>query len=353
MRPIAIAIALLCVLLAAPVANAANDPVGSGQTRLVLDRGFASFLGKDAITLTTKAPAKRKGSSLLLPVSAGSLDPTTGKGQVQQEGTLVFANARKKVPLRDITIKTKHSPLIAKVGGSQLKLAASKALSSRRQGFGSAFKAKALALSAKLATRLTKKLRPKVPFQEGQPLGSLLTQTQPELITLLGANRATVAFDPAFVAKLNSLFVSLNPVFPAEHQGATFSFPIAIGGAIAPDGSQGMLRTAGSAELLQLGGGQLFWKELWFDLGARQDSAEAEALPSPPYAGKTGRTGVFALGGTAVSSDPRARTIAVSGAPLTLEASTAATLDQLFAGGREDFRAGEAAGTVSFVAQGQ
>lgn len=102
--------ALLALLLAAPAAHATYDPLGSGQTKLTLDKGFASFLKRDGVTLSAKAGAKRKGSSFLLPVVEGNFDPTLGKGEIDTEGTLVFQNQRKRVPLRKVVVKTKHTP---------------------------------------------------------------------------------------------------------------------------------------------------------------------------------------------------------------------------------------------------
>ena len=293
------------------------------------------------------------GSAFVLPVIGGSLDPVAAKGEIDAEGSLVFASARKKVPLRSIAVKTKHSPLVAKVGGSQLKVATSSKLSDKRSGFGIQFSAKELKLSGKVATRLNKKLRPKVPFTAGQPLGSILATPQPQLATVLDTGRATLVFDPAFLAKLESRFVSLNPIFPAEHVGGTFTFPISLGGQIAPSGSEGTVRTAGEVELLQLGAGQVFWKELWMDMGAKVDSAEVDVEPTPAFPGKLGRIGVFDLSGGAISSDSNARTVTLSGGPLALEAQTAKTLNEAFDEGKELFKAGEAAGSLSFTAQAQ
>jgi hypothetical protein len=353
MRRIALALALAGLLIAAPLAQATSDPLGSGTTTLRFEPGFLAFLKKDKVSLAATAPAKLRAGALALPVAGGLIDPTTGKGQIDAGGSLVFRSSRKKVPLRNLSVKTKHSPLVAKVGGSQLKVATSAAIDSVREGFGTGFSAKALKLTAKVAERLNKKLRPKVPFSQGQKLGTLVSKTQPLTTAVLEQGRATVVFDAGFVAKLSSLFVSLNPIFPAEHQGPTFTFPIIAGGQLAPDGSEGTLRSGGDVEMLQLGAGQLLWHELWLDLATKQDSAEADAEPSPPNPGKSGRIGVFDLGPTAVTSDPAARTISVTNAPLTLSAQTAAALNQLFGAGKALFAAGEAAGTVSFVAQGQ
>lgn len=352
MKLVATLSCLFCLLLV-PAAQAKNDPLGSGTTKLTLDKSFASSLAKNGLRLAAKAGAKRKGNAYLLGVSGGSLDPTTGKGQIEQEGTLSFEGKRGKVPLRDIAVKTRHAPLVAKVGGSQLKVATSKRLSSKRQGFGSAFSAKQLLLTAKVATRLNKKLRPETPFREGQLLGTLLAKPQPQLVTIEEEGRATLVFDPGFASKLDQLFVSLNPIYPAEHVGSTFTFPIATGSMLAPDGAEGTLRTAGAVEALQLHGGQVFWKELWLDLAVRSDSAEVEVQPAPPFAGNIGRVGVFDLGATAVASDPGARTISVSSAPLTLNAQGAQTLNEAFAEGKGAFGAGESVGAVSFTAVGQ
>lgn len=349
------ALALLLLLATAPGARASSDPLGSGVTKLSFDKGFLAFLKKDKVKLIPTAPAKLQRGALVLPVTGGLIDPTTGKGQIAQAGSLVFKGARKKIPFKSIAVKTKRSPLLAKVGGSQLKVATAQKIASKRAGFGVDFSAQKLALTAKVAERLNKKLRPKVQFQEGQLIGTLKSETQPQTIAILEQNKATLVFDAAFVAKLSALFVSLNPIFPAEHSGPTFSFPVIIGGAIAPDASQGTLRTGGDIELLQLGGGQLFWHEPWLDLAAKQDTAEANAQPSPPYSGKVGRIGLFDLdlAAASVSTDPTARTISVTNAPLNLQAGTAAALNQLFGGGKVVFAGGEAVGALSFVGQGQ
>jgi hypothetical protein len=284
MRRFAIAAALLSVLVVAPVAHAANDPLGSGTAKLVLDKGFASFLKHDGITLSATQGAKRKGSSFIWPVIGGSLDPVAGRGEIDAEGSLVFASSGKKLPLRDIAVKTTHSPLVAKVGGSQLKIATSAKLSDKRSGFGIQFNAKALKLTAKVATRLNKKLRPKVPFSEGQPLGSILATPQPKLATVLDTGRATLVFDSAFLAKLESRFVSLNPIFPAEHVGGSFSFPITLGGQIAPSGSEGRCAPAArsnccSWEPARSSGKSCGWT--WAPRSTQPKSTSSRPRPSP------------------------------------------------------------------------
>ena len=355
MKVKAIAIAVLAAaLLVAPSAQGTYDPIKTGQTKLTLDKAFLSLLKRGGVKLTAKAPAKRVGKTILIPVSGGKSDPTLGKGEVLHEGQVVFAKGNRKLPLREIELKANPHPLYAKVGGGQLKLVSAKEVTAKREGFGQGFKATGLELTQKVATRLNKKLRTKDLFQEGQAIGALKSQTQPQRVTVLPQGQATLVPDPAILAKFKSLFVSLNPISPAElSPGPLFRLPIAAGGEIAPDGSEGTLRTAGAIELLQLGAGQVFQQEYWLDLAAKSASAEVEILPTPAFPGKLGRLGVFGVGAGSVSADPKSRTVSVANAPLSLDAQTAQHFNQAFAEGKAVFAAGEAFGAVGFGAVGQ
>ncbi len=347
-------IALVSLLYLSPASQAAYDPLASGTTKLTLDKAFLSFLKKHGVRIEAKSPAKRKGASITIPVAGGEMDPLIEKGTIEQEGILIFKRGKFSLPLKKLTLKTKRSAVQAKVGGSQLKVAVAKRISFARRGFGTVFRAVDLGFSAKVVTRLNKKLRLSKAFKEGQLIGSFTSTTQPLTTAILGQNRATLALAPAFVAKLNSLFVSVNPISPAElFPGPTFTFPIILGGAIAPDASLGTLRTGGSIEFLQQGAGQIFQHEFWLDLGVKAASAEVEVRPTPPYPGKLGRVEVLGMGQAGVSSDPGARTISIAGAPLALTTLTASTFNNAFAEGKSMFVPGEMLGTLSLTAQGQ
>lgn len=351
---VALLLVAITALASATTAQAAYDPIGSGTTRLTLDPAFLALLKKEGTTLKAKAPAQRRGSTIVLPVSGGKEDPTTGKGEVTHEGQIVFQRGKRAVPLREIELKAKKTPLFAKVGGGQLKVASTKKLTSVREGFGQGFKAVGLSLTQKVATRLNKKLRIGKAFSEGLALGTVRSRTQPQRVAMLPRGQGAITPDPAILAKFKSLFVSLNPISPAELQpGPVFKFPIAAGSQIAPNASEGTLRLAGAIELLQLGAGQVFHKEYWLDLGVRSASAEVDIEPTPAFPGKLGRIGVFDLGAGAVSSDPKTRTISLSNAPLTLTASTAQAFNDAFAEGKAVFEAGEAFGAVGFGGVGQ
>jgi hypothetical protein len=349
-------VALLCLLVSSATAHADYDPLGSGATKLTFDKSFLALLKQNGVKLSAAAPAKFKGKSITFPVVGGKFDPTAAKGTVEHEGALVFKSAGGTIPVKALQLKTtqQHSPLSAKVGGSQLKLATAKSLKVVREGFGNKVSVSKLAISAKLATRLGKKLKLKGIFKAGQALGVTATKANPETIALLGQGKAELNLDPGILAKLNSLFVAVNPIFPAEHPGA-FTLPI-FGGTIALDGSQGTLETQGALEFLQLGGGQVFWREPWLDLTGKAFNSEADAEPSPPYSGKVGRVTVSGLSfGSPAVANAKARTVSAAGT-LTLDAATASTFNEVFAkpqGKSNVFAGGEALGSISFVAQGQ
>jgi hypothetical protein len=339
-----------------PLAGAAYDPVGSGTTRLVLDPTFLGLLHRNGVTLSATSPARLSHGTVSFPVSGGKLDPTTSNGSLRHEGALLIRSAAGRIPIKALQLKTsaRRSPFSAKVGGSQLKLGSARTTTVARRGFGVGVEIDSLALSSTLATRLAKKLKLRGVIQVGQPLGRSVSNAFPLTVSLLSKGAAVLTLDPGFEAKLRSLFVAVNPIFPAEHPGY-FSFPIR-GGRLSPGGREGVVETEGALEFLQLGGGQLFWAENQLDLGTGNATAEVDVQPAPPYGGKVGRLLFAALGAGAFEANAKARVLSLSGAPLTLDAAMAETFNKLFAEPRGEsgvFSAGEALGTTSFEVRGQ
>jgi hypothetical protein len=352
------ALASLALLAIAPAAQATYNPLGSGATKLTLAKPFLALLKTNKVKLTPKEGATLKNGVVSFPVSGGKFDPTTSNGFVEHAGALYFQAANQKVPLTSLQLKTtqKHAPFSAKFGGGQLKMASAKSLSVTREGFGSKVKVQTLKLSSKVATRLDKKLRLKGVFKAGQLIGSTITKANPQTVAVAESGKASFTFDPGTAAKLQSLFVAINPIFPAEHPGP-FTLPI-FTGTISPSASEGTIQTLGSIELVQIGGGQVFLREAWAELSAAAYSVELELIPSPPYAGKVGRVpvGTLSLAGAAVTSDPSARTIGVANTSVTMGANLAAAFNEAFAKPLKKpnvFAAGEPLGTVSFVVQAQ
>ena len=349
---------LLAFLTASATAQATYNPISSGQTKLTLDKGFLKLLAANKVKLTAKQGATLKNGVASFPVSGGKFDPTTSNGFVEHAGALFFKAGNQKVPLTSLQLKTtqRHAPFSAKFGGGQLKVASAAKLTVSREGFGDKVAVSTLKLSAKVASRLGKKLRLKGVFEAGQPIGGTVTRANPQTVAVTESGKASFVFDPATAAKLQSLFVAINPIFPAEHPGP-FTLPI-FTGAISPTASEGTIQTLGSIELVQIGGGQVFLREAWPELGTGAYSTELELTPSPPYAGKVGRVPVAALSlaGAGVAADPGARTIAVANAALTMGANLAAAFNEAFAkplGKGNVFAAGEPLGSLSFTAQAQ
>lgn len=350
--PAILALALLCLL--APSAEAVEyDPVASGTTTLTLASPFARLLASHHVSVQVRAGAKRHGRAIVFPASGGEFEPHRGAGTVESEGTIVLVAGKNKVPLRDITFKVKSSPFYAKVGGGQLKVAKAGKLSFKREGFGIGFTATGLRLSAKVATRLSKKLRLGKAIAAGQQIGTMVSRVQPATVHLLASNRISLALDAGFVAKLNKLFVSITPIAPAElGPGPTLSFPIEPESALAPNGSSGLIKSGGAVELLQLGNAQIFWREIWLEPSLATLASEVDLEPSPPKAGKQAHGPLLSLGGGQVSADPLARTISAAGETAVLTPYTADQLNSSFSDGKTTFAAGETVGTVSYTAQG-
>lgn len=356
-KVVAVAVACLALLASmAPGAQATYDPVGSGSTKITFDQGLLALLKRNGVRLSATGGAAFTGQAVSFPVSGGKFDPSQAKGTVDHDGTLLFRAGTREVPLRGLLLKTtqRHAPFSVKVGGGQLKLAEAKKPVISRRGFGSKIKVSALALTAKVATRLGKKLHLRGVLKPGQPLGTAVTIVAPETIALVGKGSLDLDLDPAFVAKLQSLFVAVNPIFPAEHPGP-FLLPI-FGGTVAPDASAGRLATQGALEFLQLGGGQVFWREVALDFAGRSITAEVEVDPSPPYGGKLGPINIAGFGIGSVLAKPRPRTVSLVDGVMTLGAGMATLFNEVFAapqGKTNVFLPDERLATVHFIAQGE
>jgi hypothetical protein len=357
-RLLAWSMCLVALPVLAPAgALATYDDVGSGATRLVLDKRFVASMQRDGVELAVRAPAKLKGSVVTFPAVRGKFDPTTGRATVDHDGALLLKGRRGSVSFKALQVKTtrRSAPLAAKVAGGQLKLGNGTG-SFVRFGFGMTYTVRALRLAPKVAARLSKRLHLEAPAGPSTVLGRATTTVEPQAVTVLAQGKASLDLDPGFLAKLDQLHVAANPVFPAEHPGP-FTFSI-FGGRLAPDLGQGALETRGGLELLQLGGGKVTWMDPRLDFGAGTFEPEADIQPAPPYAGRVGPLAVAPLGlaGAAVTADSRRRTISLQGGGLTLGEGTAATLNEVFAkpqGKDGVFAGGEPFGRVLFVAQGQ
>jgi len=346
---------LLAVALIAPqTAGAAYDPVGGGETRLTFSSQFLSLLAHHHVNVHGMAGAEVHGRTVVLPAKQGEVDPRRGAGTVESSGVVVFAAGSRLVKLRRVIFETKHSPLLAKVGGGQLKLVTARKLIAKRSGFGSSFAANGLRLTAKVAQRLNKKLNLGRALSPGQLIGKVTLTARPKQVHLLAAGRLSLALATSFSDKLNSHFVSINPIAPAElGPGPALSLPVEPESILAPDGSSGLIKLGGSVELLQLGSAQFFWRQLQLEPEASALAAEADLQPSPPQAGRSPEGPLLMVQPGQVLSDPQSRVIEASGQTATLSPATAAAMNSAFAEGKPLFAAGEVVGTLSAVFTGE
>jgi Htaa len=145
------------------------------------------------------------------------------------------------------------------------------------------------------------------------------------------------------------------------------AFPIAPEGTISPSLTAGTLKHFGGLQLTQnleiaaKGITKLTLGNIWVDLATKSATVEVtiENNKEPKLnLGNLGRVSIADLNltGATVNVDPATRTISIQNAAATLQALTAATLNQVFVEsvegpGKTKFAAGDPLGTFSFSAQ--
>jgi len=387
--------ALVAMLTFAPFASAASDPLSSGTTKLTLNKGLFKKLKKSGVKVLKVSPGSVKNRTVTLPVSGGSLDPTTGLGTVEQSGGIKFKHGKKSAAVNTIVLETVTGSLTAKVAGKTMKMASVKGVTVARNGFGANVSIGSIKLTGKAAKQLNKKLgftgkkkgkakghkRASVskttqpPFKGNQNLGSAISETQPKTVTVLPSGNATLTTSLPTVIKLAKVKVGIELVAPATLAAAgpppAFAFPIG-GGTIAPDASGGILQTTGGLKLHQVfvpGEVEttMTLNAIWVDLGAKTSTVEvtveSKGISPKLNLGALGRSSIadISLAGATVTSNPSTRTVSVQNASATLQEVTATTLNSVFVEpfeaitktSAEHFAAGDPLGTFSFTAQTQ
>ncbi len=396
MLPVVATVAALFALLAfAPFASAASDPLASGTTTINLNKGFFKKLKKNDVKVLKVSPGKVKNRTVTLPVSGGSLDPTTGQGTVNDSGGFKFKHGKKTAALKNLVLDTTKKSLSGKLGKKNLKIASVAGITFTREGFGTNVKIGKLKLTGKAAKELNKKLgfggksgnkhkrastssknssSSEAVFKANQLMGGSTNATQPSTVAVVPGGNATLKTDLATVKKFGEVLVKFVPIAPATEEELplppSFFFPIG-GGTIAPNATAGTVQTLGGVKLVQKelepAPGVTFQlsmtlNAIWIDLGTKQatvevsiDSTNQAVVPTP---GNVGRSSIadINLTGATISSDPINHTVTVNNASATLQAVTAATLNEVFAKPLKKenvFVAGDPLGTFSFTAHTQ
>ncbi len=344
-----LAAALFALLAFAPFASAASDPVASGSTTMTLNSGFTKYLKTFGIKTSKISPAKLKGSKATFTVTGGSLDPTTGKGEVTLGGGLKFTAGKSSAPIKALVLNTSKKSLTGKVAGKKVKIATLAGWSFKRNGFGVNLTIKKLKLTSAGANALNKKLgfskgTPK-PFLKNKLIAKAAAETQPSTVTIKPGNLMTLVTDSATFKKLSDVKVKIPVSAPTtEPSLGTFAFPI-TGGTVGPTGTAGVVQSAGSLQLLQkLQTGATTYIEteinlgnFYADLAAKTLTVEVVAksnAESPAGSGKfplnlgnLGRSSIADITIPGVVADPTTRTVTVTNAPAVLQPIAAEVLE--------------------------
>lgn len=400
-------VAALAALLAfAPFASATSDPVASGTTSVTLNKGFYKKLQKAGVKVLKLSPGKVNKRKVTLSVASGSMDPTNGLGSLELSGGFKFKAGKKQAPVKGLILDTAQSKLTGKVANKQMKVATVSGLTFARNGFGVNVNVAKMKLTGNAVKQLDKKLgytggkkksgkkKAKSPFKKNQTMGGSFSETQPKTVAVLPTGAAKLVLAPSALKKLkhvgtppfpeglSPVEVVLSPVAPTTFDVPTLTaeFPIG-GGTIGPTAQAGTLQTVGGLQLVQnlesvtgKPGNKttLVMGNIWVDLAAKTASVEVtitNPVTTKANLGNLGRSSIadISLVGATVTSDPAAHTVSVQNASATLQAVTAATLNQVFIegleknekgeptpfAGQEKFAAGDPLGLVSFTAQTQ
>lgn len=272
MLPVAIvSAALVAMLVIAPLASAASDPIKSGTTTLTINSGFNNKAKKAGIKIAAVKPSKIKGTKATFGITGGEIEPATGAGSITHSGGLKITWGKKSVTLKGLTISTTKKSVSAKIGGKTVKLAALAGTSSARLGFGATVSAKKVKLTAAGAKALNKALTPaptktkvkkngktivktvKVtpPFKANTLLGSSVSQVEPETVVVAPTGTMTFVGAPTLLGKLAAAEVKLEVIPPTTPTAlTTFVSPIS-GGTISPLGTSGQINSGGGLKLAQ------------------------------------------------------------------------------------------------------
>jgi hypothetical protein len=374
---LAMTIAALAAMLLvfAPAATAATDPLAGGTTTIQLGQGFLKKIGKRGVKVLGVSPAAVSGGAVTLPVAQGGLDPLSGQGTVAHAGEIKFKHGKRTARVGVLVLDPASASLNGLVAGAPIKFASVEGVTPSRSGFGvdltiaklTLTGAAAKALNAKLgfsgvkgkakpyasASKKGKRKGARKPFAAKQVLGSAITATQPLTVTILPTGKAKLVPDLETVTKLflaGATSETLPPAEPEFGPPPAVNLPIA-GGVLAPNGSAGVLQTLGG-EKLSKGPATTITTNLWVDLGLKVTSAELEATGFPGAPGKLGRVpnALLDLSAASVGSDAAARTVSVANAVMRMSAEGAASLNSLYG---TEFKAGDPLATISFTAQAQ
>jgi len=356
-------------LLAGPIfPTAAGAQSGSSKRdwlQIEFSRGFMSALRRNGVRIDGIRPARLRGRLATFPATGGSVQLQGLGGTGAYAGGIIFRSRGRRVALRELAINAEIERPRISAGfswGARQFIARIGPTESRREGFGVRIRIANLTFARPVERLIPPRLRVRAPFTEGRSLGSAVAVSRPRQAQVRSGT-IFLALDGNLFAKLRSLAVSAAPIEPAvlsATEPPAFAFPI-FGGALAPDGSSGIVGTDQGVRLVR-GQPPAQTTMSISNLTVSPDSGEATGhiavAPPPPDGGLYGIAQIATVdpGPSTTVAAPRVRKISVSGLPAAINAFLAEKLDQTFAApqGRAGlFRAGEPLGVFAIDAQAE
>lgn len=341
LAPLGALVSMVVLLVLAPAAQAARDPLAGGSTDLHFKKGFMRKLNNLEVVPMGVGSGTITGNKMSVAVDGGKLDPTNAQGFVETSGGFKLVRGQRGVPIMNITVNTVKNAVYANVAKARMQIGELALLTTSREGFGARVKAAKVVLTAKAAKRISNRLglQGSRRINPGRVLSNAFTAPQPQTVTILPQGSAILVGDTATFAKFAAKGVEvpegITAIAPAtKPTPASFAFPIA-GGTLAPDASDGTVETTGGVQILKQAkpiSPTMKLTRVAVDFKQKTALVELEILPAPPFPGAVGRSSIadVTLQGAKVTVNPITRQIAISNAEARLQAVAASTLNNVF-----------------------
>jgi hypothetical protein len=347
----------LILVLAPPSGVASAEPVVKGKTRLILDRTLATALRRADVQLSKLRQAKVQGRTISLPVTGGEVDVSSGAGSIEQEGGFRLAAGRRSASITALRLDTARRTLWGQVEGRSTKIASFAGYTVARVGFGDEITVTNLRLRPAVAMQLDAELGKPRLFSSAARFASLSCSFKPQFNSL-AKGTMQITLDPGTLAELKTATVTPLPfeALTIATEPPTYAASL-IGGVVYPDlrgGSavaQAGLRLQGEAPKTVVS-----WLGLSISLESNKLFADASLGSGAGNSPRgVGPIAALDLSGATARVDPRKRTVTITGARATLEASAAALLNEAFAKapGQQLLAAGDPLGEISLWMTGR
>jgi hypothetical protein len=355
------ALLALALLPAAAVAypGKAGGIAGHANATVFLDQKLRQSLEEAEVNVLPLKPAGFKGKALRFPVKPeGGFEPRFGSGYAFLNGGVRFRSGERSVAVRRLVLNTAKKRLAAVVAGHTITLAALDEVKAHRTDLGIVVKVETLRFTTKGARLLGDLLGNRGLFRPHRLLGRLALAGEFFTVPVTGG-AIGISLDEGFRARLESLGVSISTTGTASQTSTAplaYEFP-EIEGDINRMLSHGGVRTAQDGLVFTQAGAPEAKVTTWETIGINFENGfggegsdvviGSWRLPGGQRA--DGPIGQIEFGESPVF-DPKTGTIAAAPVASTLAAAGAELLNNVLAGGKPVFSAGQPLGSFSFSA---